>query len=462
MSFRGRLALASALAVAIAVVLASIGAYFIVRDELRDGVDRSLRERVGSITASRGPDNPRGIAGRPGRDGLRAGVARRALRELPAPRLGGPGGSVQLVDATGATLLGTDDDPALPVGHRTLAAASGAQEPFFEDATVEGTHVRVLTTPLAEGIALQLARPLDEVDDVLADLRLILAFVSLGGIVLAAGLGLVVSRTALSPVRRLTRTAEHIARTQDLSQRIETTGRDEVSRLGATFNTMLGALEESQRAQQQLVLDASHELRTPLTSLRTNIELLAREDDIGKEEQEEMLGDVTAQLEELTTLVADVVELARGNEPDATAEIVGLDALVTEAVERASRHSPQVQFVTDLDGSTVMGVHTQLDRAVANLLDNAAKWSPAGETVEVSLTDGEITVRDHGPGIPLADLPHVFDRFYRSPDARKLPGSGLGLAIVRKVAEAHGGTAVAELAKDGGALLRLRLPASTA
>ena len=262
-----------------------------------------------------------------------------------------------------ATLLGTDDDPALPVGHRTLAAASGAQEPFFEDATVEGTHVRVLTTPLAEGIALQLARPLDEVDDVLADLRLILAFVSLGGIVLAAGLGLVVSRTALSPVRRLTRTAEHIARTQDLSQRIETAGRDEVSRLGATFNTMLGALEESQRAQQQLVLDASHELRTPLTSLRTNIELLAREDDIGKEEQEEMLGDVTAQLEELTTLVADVVELARGNEPDATAEIVGLDALVTEAVERASRHSPQVQFVTDLDGSTVMGVHTQLDRA---------------------------------------------------------------------------------------------------
>lgn len=461
MSFRGRLALASALAVVIAVALASIGAYFIVRDELRDGIDRALRARAAVITRAPEPNNgPRAFGRRQGRDVQRERAIRRALRELPPPRLGGAGGSVQLVDSTGATLLASGGDPSLPVGARTLAVAGGGRDVFFEDATVEGTHVRVLTKPLVDGIALQLARPLDEVDRVLADLRLILLLVLLGSVVLAGGLGLLVSRTALAPVRQLTQTAEHIAETQDLSRRIQTTGRDEVSRLGTTFNTMLGVLEDSQRAQRQLVLDASHELRTPLTSLRTNIELLAREDTLDKDDYEETLNDVTMQLEELTTLVADVVELARGAEPDATAEVVNLGELVAGAVDRASRHAPQVRFVTHLDDSTVVGIPRQLDRAIANLLDNAAKWSPAGGTVEVSTRDGEVVVRDHGCGIAPADLPHVFDHFYRSPEARGLPGSGLGLAIVRKVAEAHSGTAVAEHAEGGGALLRFRLATS--
>ncbi|MFQ5426036.1 MAG: ATP-binding protein, partial [Gaiellales bacterium] len=442
--------IASAVAVAVAVVLASIGVYFIVRDQLRDEVDRSLEERAAGLTSRqerRGPNR-----GSPGVD-----VIRRVLRQAPPPRLGRAAGFTQLVDSGGETLQVSGDAPTLPVGERTLKVAGGLDSSFYADATVEGEHVRVLTVPLFEGVALQVALPLDEVDDVLADLRLILVFVSLGGVVLAGALGLIVARTALAPVRRLTQTTERIAQTQDLSQRIEATGRDEVSRLATTFNTMLAALEESQRAQQQLVADASHELRTPLTSLRTNIELLARDDHLDGAERDEMLGDVTIQLEELTTLVADVVELARGNELDETRETVRLRELVDEAVERARRHAPGVTFVTDLDESVVVGVRAQIDRAVANLLDNAARWSPPGSTVEVTLRGYAISVRDHGPGIPDEDLPHVFDRFYRSPGARKLPGSGLGLAIVRKVAEGHGGAATAEPAEGGGALLRLRL-----
>jgi two-component system sensor histidine kinase MprB len=281
--------------------------------------------------------------------------------------------------------------------------------------------------------------------------------ISLGGIALAVWLGRVVARAALTPVKQLTEAAEHVARTRDLSRRIRTDGTDELSRLGASFNTMLEALANAERSQRQLVADASHELRTPLTSLRTNIEVLSS-DMLAPDDKGRLLRDLIAQLDELTVLVADLVDLARDDEPDAAAEDVRLDTLVSDAVERARRHAADKVFFTDLHPCLVEGVPGRLDRAVTNLLDNAAKWSPPGGQIEVTVSDGEVRVRDHGPGIADSDLPYVFDRFYRAPAARGLPGSGLGLAIVRQVAEAHGGTVMAERANGGGASMRLKLP----
>src|SRR5918996_247963 len=220
---------------------------------------------------------------------------------------------------------------------------------------------------------------------------------------------------------------------------------------------MLAALGEAMASRRGLVADASHELRTPLTSIRTNIEVLERSEELEPEERERVVRDVRVQLEELSILVADLVELARGNERTDPPEPVRLDELVAEAVDRAGRVAPGVRFQTALEPVTVHAVPAQVERAVGNLLDNAAKWSPPGGTVEVEVRGGEVLVRDHGPGIDDSDLPHVFDRFYRAPAARGVPGSGLGLAIVRKVAEAHGGSVSAEPAPGGGARFRFRL-----
>ena len=251
----------------------------------------------------------------------------------------------------------------------------------------------------------------------------------------------------LAPVQRLTRAAEDVSETGDLSQRIDAAGKDELSRLAATFNTMLGALEDSARSQRQLVSDASHELRTPLTSLRTNIEVLARDEALPPQDREQLLRDVTEQLTEMTALIAELVELARGDLAPADPEDVRLDLVTAEAIERTRRNRPGVTFKPELAESMIRGVPATIERAVSNLLDNAAKWSPPDGEIEVTVRDGELTVRDHGPGIDEEDLPYVFDRFYRAPSARGMPGSGLGLAIARQVAEAHGGSVTAERAR---------------
>jgi two-component system sensor histidine kinase MprB len=223
---------------------------------------------------------------------------------------------------------------------------------------------------------------------------------------------------------------------------------------------MLAALEDSARAQRQLVADASHELRTPLTSLRTNIEVLARNEPLDPAEREHLLRDVGEQLLEMTALVAELVELARGDEKAADAEDVRLDLVAAEAIDRTKRNRPGVTFRPQLEESLVRGVPSTIERAVSNLLDNAAKWSPPGGEIDVVVHNGELAVRDHGPGIAAEDVPFVFDRFYRAPSARSMPGSGLGLAIVRQVAEAHGGTVSVEAPTDGGTCMRLTLPKS--
>src|SRR6266516_737849 len=270
-------------------------------------------------------------------------------------------------------------------------------------------------------------------------------------------LGLFVSRTALAPVKRLTDTAEKVTATGDLSQRIEVSGRDELSRLATSFNSMLAALEESTRAQRQLVADASHELRTPLTSLRTNIEVLASDRALPVEERRKLLSDVVEQLGEMTTLIAELIELARAEQQTIEPEDVRLDLVAEAALERARRNRPGVLFTAELEESVVHGVPSTIERAIGNLLDNAAKWSQEGGEVHLRVRDGQVTVRDHGSGIDEGDLPYVFDRFYRARSARGLPGSGLGLAIVRQVADSHGGEVVAERAEGCGTRLTLRL-----
>ncbi len=440
-TFRRRLILLSAAAVAAAVVLASGIAYLVVRAELRGQVDEQLQDLVEDIVL------PSGAPGSGGRVVI-----------LPPDPLGRTTGYAQVVQPDGSVLRPPGRTVDIPIDSRTLDAARGERGAFFSDERVADVHVRVFTTPLESGGAVQAVRPLDQVDRTLRRLALALVAISLGGIALAIWLGRLVATAALRPVVQLTDAAEDVARTRDLSRRMETSGLDELSRLGASFNTMLEALQESQKAQRQLVADASHELRTPLTSLRTNVEVLGDAHLLTREDRERLLRDVVAQLEELTVLVTDLVDLARGAEPELATEDVRLDLLVKEAVERARRHSPDKDFETDLEPCLVQGVPARLDRAVSNLLDNAAKWSPPGGRIEVRLRGGELTVRDHGPGVDEADLPFVFDRFYRAPTARKLPGSGLGLAIVRRVAELHGGEVSAESPIEGGSVFRLQIP----
>ena len=443
MSFRARLMLAAAVAVALAVIVASFVIYFVVRGELRSTVDESLTTTAGQLART------------PIHDFKHFSVESES-------ELGGAPGYPQLVDANGEVGLPPGETVALPVTERVKEVARDGRGTFFMDARVNRTHVRVVTFPYVPGVAVQVARPLTEVDRSLGQIKNLLFLIGGAGIAIAAALGLLVSRAVLAPVRRLTTATENVTETGDLSERIDASGRDELSRLAASFNTMLGALEDSVRVQRQLVADASHELRTPLTSLRTNIEVLASDRALPPGERERLLNDVIEQLGEMTTLIAGLIDLARGEQQQVEPEDVRLDLVAAEAVESVRRARPGVTFATDLEESVVSGIPATIERAVANLLDNAAKWSPPGGRVDVVVRDGNVTVRDHGEGIDEEDLPYVFDRFYRARSARGMPGSGLGLAIVRQVAEAHGGTVVAERAEGGGTRIKLQLNGQSA
>jgi two-component system sensor histidine kinase MprB len=491
-SFRRRLIVLAAAAVASAVVLGSVATYVIVRADLRSSVDHQLGRLAVAVTVSSSaresanldPNTQRQITtivngkataprvnalfGRRLADRVRAALsassrAAAATRQLvlPGTALEEPIGYGQRVDPSGRVLETNASSQLLPVTARTLAVANRRSGSFYSDMTIAGLHVRVLTVPW-ERSAVQLALPLANVDHTLNRLAWTLVFVSLAGVALAALLGVLVGRAALTPVNRLTSTAERVSVTRDLTERIDVARRDELGRLAASFNRMLGALEASADAQRQLVADASHELRTPLASLLMNIELLAEGGPLPGREREQLLADVAGQIRELTVLVGDLVDLARQEPLNGNAEEVRLDEVAQEAIARATRHAPEQLFELEAEPVTIVGVPARLERAINNLLDNATKWNPSGHPIEVAVRAGEVSVRDHGPGIPPEDLPHVFDRFYRATGARGLPGAGLGLAIVRQVAEAHGGTVEASNALGGGALLRLSLPRARA
>lgn len=454
MSFRRRLTLAAAAAVCAVALLLSLAAYILVRNLLRDEIDDSLRNQAGMVE----------------RLEAESGDLKAPRVLVPAPRLrpavGEPEAYVQIVSRRGRVSRPGGGRSRLPVDARAKGLARDGGVGYFSESTVRGGELRVFTRPLEDGGVVQVARSLTEVNAVLGQLRAVIAGLLVLSVALALLLGRVVARAAIKPVERLTEASEHVAATRDLSRRIDVDGDDELARLARSFNTMLDALdgamtalERSLVAQRRLVADASHELRTPLTSLRTNVEVLHDPNGIKPEMRRALLEDLTAQLDELTHLVADLVDLARDDERVDEPQDVRLDALVTEAVRRFDRHARHVSFDVALEPTSVEGSPDRLERAVANLLDNAAKFSPESATVDVVLRDGELSVRDRGPGIREADRPHVFDRFYRSLDARAVPGSGLGLAIVRQVAEAHGGHVTAQPADGGGTIFRLNLQA---
>ena len=450
MPLRKRLALAAAAAVAFAVVTAAIVCYLVVRSQLLGQVDSALRAQATAVQ-----QDGQAALGQP-------------LPGLP-PSAGGPAQYYQLVAQDGTTR----GDIGLPVDARVNAVAQGRSGAFMTDVHVGGSHIRELTFPVplrvgfqAEPGAVQLARPLDGIDRILRHLRLVLLAVCAGGIALAAGLGRMAARRVLAPLAEVAETARHIEETEDLSSRIHVHGDDEVGQLATRFNAMIErlqhsreALDESVRAQRQLVADASHELRTPITSLRTNMEVLLEQgDELTDEDRRRLLADVLEQSEELSGLIGDVIELARGDLPITSAEDVRLDRVVAESVGRAKRDFPHVRFETAFDSVIVEGVPERLARAVNNLLNNAAHHSPRDGLVEVVVDRAGVRVRDHGTGIDEADLPYVFDRFYRGANSRNRQGSGLGLAIVRQVATQHGGSIEAANAPDGGAVFTLRLP----
>ncbi len=469
MTFRGRIVLLSGLATAVVVATVSILTYVLVRNELRDRIDSELQRDVEErfdIPLLGSGDLPRLVVRRSAATGrtelVPVGGSDRAdvLRLfLPPGQPGGQSVYAQLVYGDGKLIRPEGPHTDLPGRTEAREVAAGDRPAFFSDVDAAGSHLRVYTAQTVGGRAIQVARSLDDVDDTLSDLALILALVSAAGIGLAGALGYLISRAAVAPVERLRRAAEQVATTRDLSRRIDAAGTDELAALARSFNLMLNALESSLDAQRQLVADASHELRTPLASLRTNIEVLSRSERISEGDRRALLVDVIDQLEELTELVGDLVELARDAEHEQEpAELVRLDLVVADAIERRQLTAGGVEFELDSVPSTVLAVERRLERAVANLLDNAVKWSPSGGTVEVRVAEGELSVRDHGAGLAPEDLPHIFDRFYRSAAARGLPGSGLGLAIVRQVAETQGGSVSVANADGGGAVFVFSLP----
>lgn len=440
-SLASRVILLTTMSVGLAVAFVAVAAYGTTRFQMQQNLDQSLKERAYATASS---------------DALLA--AYRTGAETPA--LGAGDVRIAYLPAEGRGRV-LDQGPNIELGTPELDVARGEQESSIRTIAIDGERYRVVAVKSEiEGLALIIAQPLEDQDRILA--RLGWVTVAFGGFgVLAAGLaGWLVATSGLRPVRRITAAVEHVARTEDFTA-LAVEGDDEVARLATAFNHLLVSLDASRVRQRQLVADASHELRTPLTSLRTNIDLLTMSDDaaaLPPEAKAELMEDIRAQIEELTTLIGDLTELARDEPVPPTVEPVDLAEVIDHATERVRRRAPGLTFEVFTRPWWVVGEAPALERAVTNLLDNAAKWSPEGGVVTVRLSDGVLTVDDQGPGIPEEERDRIFDRFWRSADSRTLPGSGLGLAIVRQVAERHAGTVQAAENVGGGARLVLKLP----
>lgn len=446
LSLRTRVAALAAICVGSAVALVSLAGYLTVRTSLYEQLDANLLQRAAAL-----------------RDAL-AGAEQ--LSDVPDAIFGAADIRVGLLDGdTGRGVVGGQ----LQLGAAELAVARGEQPRSLR--TDQRNDLRIAAVPAGSDTALVVAQPLDTARATLARLGVAFALVGGAGVLLAAAAGTAVAQAGLRPVQRLTQATERVATTGDL-QPIPVSGDDELARLSHSFNSMLAAVAESQERQRRLVADAGHELRTPLTSLRTNLELLLASGrpgapSLSEQDRHEIYDDVRAQVEELSTLVGDLVELAREDAPQAGHEPLDLVEVVERAVARAQRRAQDVRFDVGLAPWELAGDANALERAVLNLLDNAAKWSPAGGTVTVRLQPtgrgtAALHVSDTGPGIADDDLPYVFERFYRSSAARTLPGSGLGLAIVAQAAARHGGCVQAGRTPAGGALLTLELPGQRA
>jgi two-component system sensor histidine kinase MprB len=446
-SLASRVTLLTTMAVGLAVMLVSIGAYVTVRKQLQDSLDDQLVERARAAAPYGALDE---IA--------------RGNNEIPAEAFGSADVRIVLLRADGfGRVLDDEAQTQLPLGAPELAVARGNAEESVRTATINGDGYLIVAVPaVTDNQALVILQPLDERDRLLSRLGIVtLLFGGLG--VLVAGIaGWVVARNGLRPVRRLTTAAEEVARTEQLRP-IPIEGDDEVARLGAAFNQMLVSLDASRERQRRLVADAGHELRTPLTSLRTNVDLLTQADgatgpDLEPGARTELLADIRAQIDELTTLIGDLTELSRAEPATPAVEVVDLSEVLDNATTRVRRRAPGVTFDVEAEPWWLVGETASLERALTNVLDNAAKWSPPGGTVTVRLTDGVLTVDDEGPGIKEEDRPHVFERFWRAQESRTMPGSGLGLSIVAQVAGRHAGHVEVGTSPAGGARLTLSLP----
>lgn len=442
MSLRVRVTALAAICVGSAVALVSLAGFVTVRTSLYDQLDANLLQRAETLRSTL--------------------IGAQQLDDVSQAIFGAADIRVAVVDTnTGRAVLGGD----LRIGPAETAVARGERPRTLR--TDPGLDLRMVTVPTGPGTALVVGQPLATTRETLSRLGLVFALVGGAGVLLAAAAGTAVAQAGLRPVQRLTEATERVARTGDL-QPIPVDGDDELARLSQSFNSMLVAVAESQERQRRLVADAGHELRTPLTSLRTNIELLIASARPGapalaEQDRVDLHEDVRAQVEELSTLVGDLVELAREDAPQVVHQPVDLLEVTERALARAARRAPGIAFDVQLTPWTLLGDANALERAVLNLLDNATKWSPPDGTVTVALTPtgrgtAELVVGDDGAGIAEADLPYVFERFYRSSVARPMPGSGLGLAIVAQAAARHGGTVRAGAAPSGGAQLTLELP----
>jgi two-component system, OmpR family, sensor histidine kinase MprB len=443
-SLASRVILLTTLAVGVSVALVALAAYLTVRHQLLVSLDESLHRRA-YISAQYEPSQT-------------------ALNDIPALVQGATDTQFGYVFANGQHLMteGPNKD-VISLGAPEYAVARGTSRYSCRTIVSGSTEYRVATVPtVAAGVAVVVAQSMEANNDTLDQLGLRMFLFGAAGVIAAALAGWGVARNGLRPVRRLTDAAEEIARTEQLDP-IRVEGNDEIARLSRAFNTMLGALAASRDRQRQLVADAGHELRTPLTSLRTNLELLTQADRQGglsEAARNELLDDVAFQIEELTTLIGDLTELAREQPARVLLEEVDLAEITERAVQRARRRASSLQFDLDAEPWWVVGDAAALERAVLNLLDNAAKWSPPLGVVTVRLAGGSLMVSDQGHGIAEEDLPHVFDRFYRSSRSRTMPGSGLGLSIVRQVAERHGGSVRVGRSPEGGAAFWLTVPGS--
>jgi two-component system sensor histidine kinase MprB len=440
-SLASRVTILTTLAAGATVALMALGAYLTVRMQLQSTMDDDLFRRAESASTDLcqpGLTIPKGYLG---------ASSSAALCVTPGAVLGSASdlglSSLTLGEPEAKVIRGKDDESI-----RTLTAD-------------DGTRFRVIALGRDDNRTMIIAQSLDSQEALLAKLGSVMLLFGLAGVIGAGLAGWGVARNGLRPVRQLTSSVEEIARTEDLTP-LPVEGDDEIARLATAFNQMLTALAASRDRQRQLVADAGHELRTPLTSLRTNLDLLSQVDAEGTglppQARAELLEDVHAQIEELTTLIGDLVELARDEPLTHVVEPVDVPELVDRVIARVRRRATGLSFDVEMAPWYVIGEGPSLERAVTNLLDNAAKWSPEDGTVTVRLLDGTLTVDDQGPGIAEVDRPHVFDRFYRSQESRGMSGSGLGLSIVRQVAERHSGTVSADDAPGGGARLTLWLP----
>jgi two-component system sensor histidine kinase MprB len=412
--------------------------------ELRAQTDRFLLQRSKDGRIQHGlEDSSRGISGGP-------------VAPPSRPEFAEPDAYVQLVRPDGTVVQ--RPPVALPIDARDRDIAQHDQAPLFRTVSIAGTPYRVLTVHVPGGAA-QIARSIKETNDVLSTLDVRLLMIALIGTAVAALLAWIIARRIVRPVEQLTSATERVAQTQDLASAIEVRRRDELGRLATSFNTMLVALRTSRAQQQRLVMDASHELRTPLTALRTNVEVLQRATTMDDTERAAMLAAVDLELAELTELVTELVDLATDVRADEPPQPADLGALTEGVVARMRRLTGREIALTVEPDATVTVQGAALERALSNLVDNACKFSPAGTAVDVTVTGTQIEVADRGPGIAASDREHVFDRFYRAPEARTMPGSGLGLSIVKQVADRHGAGVEILSRAGGGTVVRIRFPA---